>query len=721
MMDSKNTNLIYVAANGDDNGKGSLKDPFLTIERAREKVRQIRSSEDAACTVFVRKGTYYLDRPFVLTPLDSGTQEAAVEYRAYREESPVISAGRPITEKWRPYKDGIMMCTVESETVLNMGFTQIFVNGKRQIRARYPDYDPSVPGFTGYIHPAKAKLEWPNTEFQYDPESFTKKKWANPEGAVVHIFDAIGIGNLQWEICGVDWDTHTVRLGKGGFQMNDLWAGEVTTGIDHRSRFYIENVFEELDSPGEWYFDREKSVLYLMPEEGIDLNDALVEVSAHKHAIEMRGTQEDPVHHITLSGFRIAHTETTYLDEYEAPSKGDWTIHRGGAVFMEGAEDCRIEHCNFDSVGGNAIFLNNYTRRNRICSNTIAEAGDSAICLVGNRHKAIGSNCPYPANNIISGNVIHDIGVFGKQTAGVFISVGREQVISHNHIFRLPRAAICINDGTWGGHIVEYNDIHETVRETTDHGPFNSWGRERFWCLLQSHGPVSHEAGDVKLDAQKTIIVRYNRFEDYSWWGPVMDDGSSNIHFTNNICIGCGVKAREGDYRLVENNIIINPVDPPGFNVGYENNHDRFVRNIVVIDNVDDDHSENGVEWGGFEGFDMIFNQGKSSSKMLRIAGPPIRGPWFGEWDYNLYYNHASGGDFKANVIFRPFEEGRVEDYSFIEWQAAGNDTHSRYADPGFVDIEKRDFRLRPDSPAHALGFEEFDLDRIGPEGMDKQ
>ena len=53
--------------------------------------------------------------------------------------------------------------------------------------------------------------------------------------------------------------------------------------------------------------------------------------------------------------------------------------------------------------------------------------------------------------------------------------------VSHNSIYDTPRAGINISEGTWGGHILEFNDIFDTVKETGDHGSFNSWGRDRYW------------------------------------------------------------------------------------------------------------------------------------------------------------------------------------------------------------------------------------------------
>jgi hypothetical protein len=697
---SKEESNIYVSVNGEDNNPGTLERPFASIERARIEAGKLKKTGSNSINIYLREGTYYLEKPLVLQPDDSGSEIQAIRYMSYGGEKPVLSGGKRITGEWKPYADGIMMCKIPEEKNGKLDFTQLFINGKRQIRARYPNYDPSEPGKSGYIYPAEAELKWPHKEFRYDLKTFTKRKWAKPQEAVVHIFGMNYWGNLQWEIEDIDRDTQTIKLGRGGFQINEVMQGRDATGIDHRSGFYIENVFEELDSPGEWYLDKENGILYVVPEEGIDLNTAIIEAPVLKQVVEFRGSQEAPVHNIYFSGFRIAHTASTYFEEYEAPSLGDWTIHRGGAVFFGGAEDCSFENCYFDGVGGNAIFVNNYNRRINISGNTITEAGDSGICIAGSKHLTLGSNRKYPAEITISNNLIHDIGIFGKQTAGVFVSISEDNIISHNHMYNLPRAAICINDGTWGGHVIEFNDIHDTVRETCDHGPFNSWGRERFWCLQQSHGPVSHEAGEVRLDCRKPVIIRNNRFEDYKGWGIDLDDGSSNYQVYNNLCIGIGIKLREGDYRLIENNIFINAANPPGFHIGYEYNHDRFVRNIVVMNSKFDTPE-----------VDINFEKGKSAGKLYEIIGPPSQGPWLEEIDNNLFFSDI--GQFKAAVHFRPIDN-KCEDFTFEEWKAMRLDKNSIYADPLFVDAEKGNYSLKSESPAFKIGFVEFDMDSYG-------
>lgn len=222
------------------------------------------------------------------------------------------------------------------------------------------------------------------------------------------------------------------------------------------------------------------------------------------------------------------------------------------------------------------------------------EAGDSAICLAGTRNKFLGSNKPFPAENTISNNLIHDCGIFGKQPAGVFSSISEKNTISHNLIYRMPRAAILINDGWGGDHIIKFKKIYDTMRETSDHGSISGWGRDTSYCIRQSHSPsVSHSRGGgpeekepwlLPNDERFTTVIRNNYIREYDMveFGINLDDGCTNYHIYNNLTLGVGIKLREGDYRIVENNIMIHPIEPATLQIPYEDNHDKYVRNIIV-------------------------------------------------------------------------------------------------------------------------------------------
>jgi hypothetical protein len=696
---------IYVSPIGSDTNPGTIDQPFASLERAQQHARAVRKTVSGSIDVILRGGVYYLQNTLTLLPEDSRTRYIAAE-----DEEVTLSGGKLLRPSWSPFRDGIWMCDVGPMT-----FTELFVNGERQVRARFPKYDaanPRVNG-SGWITAAHRDGQSPD-EFCFDPKTFTTQRWAKSQEAIVHAIDHHQWGSLHYRVRDVDWKNHLVKLGEGGGQVNEVFQGQ--SWINENSRFFIENVFEELDRPGEWYLDREKGILYFMPTKEMDLSQAAIVVSNLKRVIELKGSRQQPVKEVTLSGIRFAHTEATYLEPYETPSLGDWTIYRSGAVVLEGTEHCRVEKCAFSDLAGSALFLNHYNCRSEVFGNTFTRIGESAVCLVGKSHlrTEATSTCSFcgcshpwgwsepseeiPCECLLSDNLIHDIGLIVKQVAGIFISLGMKITISHNHIYNTPRAGICLNDGQWGGHLVEFNDVHDTVLETGDHGPFNSWGREPYWCMDQSHGPASHEAGDVKKYARFTTVIRNNRFCDSHGWGIDLDDGSSHYHVYNNLCLGVSIKLREGDYRLVENNIFINPANPPGIHVGYENNHDQFVRNIVVT-NTQFDSPE----------ADVNFKPDKGEGAVMQVILPPTVGPIAKEFNHNLFFNDVG----EAFVDLLP--PGKtIARHTLATWQELGYDQDSVFADPLFVDAAGGDFRVQPESPALKLGFKNFSMDQFG-------
>jgi hypothetical protein len=215
---------------------------------------------------------------------------------------------------------------------------------------------------------------------------------------------------------------------------------------------------------------------------------------------------------------------------------------------------------------------------------------------------------------------------------------------------------------------VEFNDLWETVQETGDHGPFNSWGRDRFWS-------AGEKKKHVLLDARTTTHVRNNRIHGKGNWGIDLDDGSSNYHVYNNLCLGLGIKLREGFFRRMENNILIH--GPGHFHVWYRDCEDVIARNIIV---------------------------GDSAYRFIRVDPKSAK-----EFDYNLLYNFGRP----------PMVHGVGKAMTVAEWQQKGFDTHSVVADPMFVDPAKGDYRVKPQSPALKLGFKNFPMDRFGVIGKD--
>lgn len=282
--------------------------------------------------------------------------------------------------------------------------------------------------------------------------------------------------------------------------------------------------------------------------------------------------------------------------------RSDWKIYRGGALVIENAEKCSVNGCYLHDIGGNAIFFSNYNRNHRVSQNHITRIGASAVCFVGSpdavrsplfeygksqtweqMDKGTGPLTPdYPSDCLVDDNLIHSIGETEKQGAGIQLSMSARITIRNNSIYDLPRAGINVSEGTWGGHLIEGNDVFDTVLETGDHGSFNSWGRDRYWHpdrnvmdeFAKEHPQM------VFRDATETTVIRNNRWRCDHGWDIDLDDGSSNYHIYNNLCLHGGLKLREGFARTVENNIMVNNTFHP--HVWFANSQDIFRHNIVT-------------------------------------------------------------------------------------------------------------------------------------------
>lgn len=674
--------------------------PGEDLNAALSEARGKRNPE-----ILLRPGVHRLMSTLELGPEHTGLTIASESERA------TLSGFARLECDWRPRGNGVYVTRV-SEGV-RFG-AQLFVNGVRQTLARWPKrgYAPVISALPANAQTAREDDDMlfsgaPPKGLVYGRETFTSKHWAHPERAVCHVFQAMYWGNLQFRLIARDERMGALHFGEGGTQIGAKWHDDPCK-VNENSKFFVENIMEELSEPGEWCFDPDKRELHYIPPDDIDIHRAVFEAPQLETLVQMQGKRGDPVSGVVIRDLRLTGTTETFFEEYDIPSLSDWSIHRGGAVLLNGTRGCTVEACELTALGGNAIFVNGYNRGARVAGNRIHDVGESAICFVGELNKVVGSQRLFPYECEASHNIIDRCGVFGKQVAGVYISCAKRITAGHNHIHDMPRAGICIGDGTWGGHVIEYNRIHDTCLETGDHGPFNAWGRDRYWCLLHSHGPVGeqsvcHQAGDVFVDQMETVTVRNNLFREKSGWGLDLDDGASNYHIYDNICVGVSMKLREGAHRLIENNVWFGGANSPCFHVGNAENHDRYLRNITVMDtnNAKPEH-------------DLDFDMGKHNGEMYTLIKPPAKGPWMEQLDYNLFWNDR--GEFSARAITGEGGTGQRLKFDLSSWREMGFDLHSAFADPRFVDASSEDFRLGEDSPAHALGIRSIDTSGVGPD-----
>lgn len=688
---------IHVSPHGRDDNRGTADAPLATLHEAQAVARQADKAEPLV--IAVAGGTYYLETPLTFTSDDAGAKDAPVTWKAVGDKPVRVVGGRPLTANWRKHTDTVWKTEVPGDTRID----QLFINKQRQTLARYPNHDPAERYFNG------AAPTWERM-----------KQWKNPETAYIHALHSAKWGGGHIRLQRDDDGQLVERM----VSIDTTTQGNGAT-LNDNLRF-AENVFEELDAPGEWFFDEKDRMLYYQPEAGVDPKSAMVEIVSNPHLICFEGAKDKSVRHIEINGFIMTGASLTWQKTTEhLPNGGDFVVHRGGAVVMRGSEDCTIRDCTFRELGGNAVFIDGYNRRTTVRGCFIHHIGASGISLCGAAETMRGDQfftvtkerfrkgrlvrnkwaAPkgwfklpedltagpktenYPADCLITDNLITVIGELEKQTAGILLSMTKDNIISHNTIYKLPRAGICLNDGSWGGHIIEHNDVYDTVRETADHGPFNSWGKDRYW-IWANHSGHHDKNPDAKryalIDAMTPTHIRHNRFahplRSTHSWGIDLDDGSTNYAIYNNLTLGCAVKLREGFYRTVENNVFVAAgQNAPGKHVCFPGNEDVYRKNIVV-------NFTGDCMWRG-------------------IHHDPLQ---MKQMDYNCYYTPGNSPRWLTDG------RGKKRGNDLKAWQKEGMEAHSVIADPMFIDPENGDYRVKPNSPAIKLGFKNFAMDRFG-------
>jgi hypothetical protein len=644
---------FYVSPVGNDANLGTEANPLASLAAARDRVRALAGREQV--TVHVADGIYYLPDTLVFTPEDSGAAAAPVVYRAQNEGGAVLSGGSNLELDWKPYRDGIY----RAKTPTGLHLDQLFIDGERQHMARYPNYDPSkkAEAYQGFSADAFAKER--------------VDRWANPAGGFIHAMHRSRWGGYHYLITGKD--------AAGEVTYEGGWQNNRQMGM-HQDFRMVENIFEELDAPGEWFHDQSTDLLYFLPATIVDLSKAKVEVVRLGHLVEFRGAATSPVKHVTLQGFVVRHAARTFMETKEPLLRSDWAIYRGGAFLLTGTEDVSILDTEFDQVGGNAIFVNNYNRRTLVKGCHIHDAGASGVCFVGDpaavrnplfeygekNDLATIDRLPgprsnnYPADGVVADCLIHGIGRVERQPAGVQISMSMGITVRDASIYDCARAGINIGDGTWGGHLIERCDVFDTVLETHDHGSLNSWGRDRYWrsdYTEASQAAVDAEPGLPFLDAIKTTVIRDSRWRCDHGWDIDLDDGSSNYDIYNNLMLNGGLKFREGFRRRAWNNITVNNGFHP--HVWFNHSNDEVYANIFM---------------------------NRHKDILMAYSGKRIDG--------NLFFSgDPTVREMKTNL---------------------GWDQNSIVADPLFEDAVSGDFRVKAGSPAWEIGFTNFPMDQFG-------
>jgi hypothetical protein len=688
---------LYLSPNGNDAWSGRLPEPnaactdgpMATLVGVRNRLRY-RSQPpaywggnwqpegiDGPVTVLLRGGVYPLRETLAFGPEDS----APVTYAAYPGETPILEGGRRLTG-WREETVHGRPCWVADLPEVARGewfFRSLFVNGARRARPRLPKADwfwiEDVPG-----KGLQADFHEGSTSFiARDGDIQPWRNLTDVEAVVLHYWN-----DEHMPIVAFDPVTHLVTSSRRSiFPLRD----------DSQPRFakyYVQNVFEALTEPGEWYLDRVAGRLYYLPMEGETPETTAIYAPCLTQLLAVRGDAESGqlVHGLRFVGLTLRHTDAVlppggWDPRANNPGEGmrEWpqdvdyasapqAAHNiPGAIVLTGARGCAFEDCRFEHLGWYGVEIGAGCRAIRLVGNELSDLGAGGVKVTGADIE--GPRRLRTGDNVITDNHIHHGGRVFHQAVGIFLQHTFGNVVAHNHIHDLYYSGISCG-WVWG--------FMETVCRD------NRLEKNHIHHL--GFGWLSDMGGIYTLGVQPGTTIRGNLIHDveranYGGWGVYLDEGSSHI--------------------VVENNVTYNTSTE-----GYVQHYGRenFVRNNIFVAG-----REGQVSLGrtipGQRAFTFQHNLvvSEGSPCYTRGYGSDLKQPGFAA-DYNLFWCTA------GPIVHR---NNAGEELAMTDVQALGLDRHSLVADPLFVDFAGHDFALTPESPAHALGFQSIDLSDVGP------
>ena len=649
---------VYVSPTGSNTNSGlSAQEPVATITKALEIAKSKETKH-----LKLLEGVHRIEEPIILTPEFSGLQI---------EGPGTISGGKPITG-WKPYKDGIWRAEIPAAKDGKWSFRQIYVDGGLRYRAKTPN--------EGFYRVAGCPEGTPSTvnyhtdcqTFEFHPGDI-KPNWKNFNDVEVVVY-YFWIDNYL-PIESVDTEKNIVKFKyKGDMTFTDDFT-------EDGARYIVENVFEALDAPGEWYLDKPNGILYYFPKEGEDINK--VEVIA-PFATELLRIEGDPANGQFVERVRIENVSFEHCNFLFPPGRVNspqGASDVSAAVNMIGTKGCAFTQCFFSNLGTYAIDMKIGCSNNVIADCRLHHLSAGGIKIDGG--PAGSSPLVHSNNNKIFDNKITYYGQNYHSANGIIIKHSYGNTIARNHIHHGYQLGVSLG-WNWGyarsiarDNIVEYNHIHHIGQG-----------------LLSDMGAI------YTLGPSPGTIIRNNLIHDieanrYGGWGIYNDEGSTGI--------------------LVENNIVYN-TKFAGYDIHY-------AREITVRNNI--------FALGRLEQLSRTRGENHPSvyfenNIIYWKEGTLFSGDW-GDREYKYYTNPGRPeGDnrnrnFESNwnVFYNPnlkIEDVKFGGGSFEDWRKRGYDQNSVYADPMFVDPDNYDFRLKPESPALKLGFEPSDL--IGVPGM---
>jgi Right handed beta helix region len=535
---------FYISTTGSDLNPGSSALPFATLERARDAIRDLKRGAEGlptgGVTVWLREGTYQRTTSLILSGIDSGTADSPITYRAYPHETARLCGvttlaqdgfvrvsdqailARVISPEARAqlmqfdlaghglHDYGVMSRRgYGSSTLRKTAPVSLSIGGLPMMLARWPNPDQSFPDLlsyndrkrTGVVARSGILDPGPTAEdpgYQQRGGTFSyafdrPAKWLAAEDLWLD-----GVFSWSWEwsynqVARIDPVKQTITLRYGESSgIKDVYSG---------NWFFAENLLEEIDVPGEYWIDRHKGLLYLLPNEGFRRHEPIQLTTLETDVISARG--------LAYTTFRDLHV----------------SFGRGWAISLSQANKVRIEGCEIEHFSGGGISVHGNGCLVADCH--IHDLGGNGIAVSGGDLEHL-----TPGDDRIEDCDIHDWGRFNRVYTAAIVVEGVGQKIRHNRLRYGPHAAILPRGND---HLIEYNEISDVCREFIDLGAIyinvGSKPLQRGWVIRRNH------IHDIAADANGRLNVE----------GIYLDHGSSGGLIEENIFQRIGSNLRNSN------------------------------------------------------------------------------------------------------------------------------------------------------------------------------
>jgi hypothetical protein len=657
VSNSDTATTFYVDANGgNDFNNGLTKETaFRTIEKARNTIREYGLK---GVTVNILEGVYILTEPIEFDQRDSGQNGKPNIYQAFPGDKVVISGGIEISNfGWSQYLHNGK--TIYKKNVGNLRFNSLFVNDKRAIRAREPDLTDDTPYYLIKDTDAESLKSFYFYDGDIDPH------WKNLRNVEVYSY-------IMWiaprmRIDRVEGDKVYIQ---GSLQQGEGYDREY---YGYQKRYFVENVFEGLDNPGEWYLDTNGD-LYYYPLPGENINSAEIIVPVLEQLIILKEAD-----HITFRNLTFAYTDWT-LPEYGWDGlTGDVEIYYKPAIRFNKAKNCSFENNVVKHIGNSGIggywYSNEYLN---IIGNEVYDIGNMGIALIN--YEEHGSDV-VSAPCTISDNIIHDIGVVNREGVGIRAN-GMNMTISHNTLYDMSFDGIVFMtikqredlgqnwQDEWIINTIEYNEIYNVMKELNDGGGIYVSGHQPGTLIQYNY---VHDILATKFHVRKG---------EGTLQGIYIDEGGKGFIIKNNLVVRTdnALLLHRSPNNLITNNIFVD-----------SDSHDLAFSRFST-------DPRDSARPGNYFTKNIVYNTDQNCRLFYVIEEGGKNSVEYS--DYNLFYTtHPENSNWNINW-----------------WKTRyGFDSNSIVTDPLFTDYSSGDLRLPNDSPAFDIGFIKFDLNTVGP------